>query len=92
MKTKKAIFGLILSISMLIGLNSMQKATQANIGWGISALFSADANTTSANVLTGAAIGGGAVAAAISGAEVGAEIGVWGGLAGIAVGAVVGGL
>jgi len=92
MKTKKAIFGLIFSVSMLIGLNSMQKTTQANIGWGISAAFGADNNTTSSNVIGGAAIGAGGVAAAIAGAEIGAKIGVWGGIAGIAAGAVIGGL
>jgi hypothetical protein len=92
MKTKKAIFGLILSMSVLISMNSMKKTTQANLGWGISALFGADNNTTSTNVTAGT-LGGGAVAALIidSAAE-GAELGALGGPAGIVVGAVVGGL
>ncbi|WP_044401281.1 hypothetical protein [Lacinutrix sp. Hel_I_90] len=92
MKIKKAILGLALSAGMLLGMNSMHQATEANIGWGVSALFDADNNTTSTNVMGGAAMGGAAVASAIAGAEIGAEIGLVGGLAGIAIGAVVGGL
>jgi len=42
---------------MLISMNSMQKSTQARIGWGVSALFDADNNTTSTNVVGGTAAG-----------------------------------
>lgn len=88
MKTKKTIFGLILSVGMLVGMNSIQKATQANIGWGVSALFHADNNTTSTNVVVDL----GAGAAIEAGAVEGAEIGLAGGIVGVAAGAIVGGL
>jgi len=92
MKIKNAILGLALCTGVLVGMNSLQQTTEASLGWAVSAAFEADNNTTSTNVVAGAAAGGTAVVAAIAGAEIGAKIGVWGGLGGIAVGAVVGGL
>lgn len=92
MEIKKAILGLSLTIGMLAGMNKMQKTTEANLGYAVSAYFDADNNTRATNVVGGAAAGATAVAAAIYGAEIGAKIGVWGGLGGMCAGAVVGGL
>lgn len=93
MKAKKAILGLAFSAVMLLGMSSMQKATEANIAWGISALFDADDNTTSSNVVTGAAAGAGVVAGALySGAQAGATVGAVLGPLGVIGGAVAGGL
>ena len=89
---KKAIFGLFLSLFMLIAMNIVQKNSTANLGWAVSAAYGADANTSSQNVVGGAVGGAGVAAAIISGAEVGAEIGVFGGVAGVAAGAIIGGL
>jgi len=92
MKKRKAIFGLVLSVGMLIGMNSMQKTTQANIGWGVSALFSASNDTTSQNV-TGAALAGIGIGASVAAAaETGAWIGAAGGLPGMVIGGLVGAL
>lgn len=82
----------MLSTAFLLSFSSLQQTTQAKIGWGVSAMFDADDNTTSTNVMAGAGIGATGVAAALYGAKTGAEIGVWGGLAGMAAGAVIGGL
>ncbi len=84
MKTKKAILGLSLCLGMMLSMGSIQKHTQANIGWGFSRLCEADDNTTSINMTVGA------VGCAIYGAQVGAEIGVWGGPVGFLVGGAVG--
>ncbi len=86
MKTKKAILGLSLCLGMMLSMGSLQKHTQANVGWGISALCEADNNTTSINMTVGA------VSLAIYGAEVGAEIGALGGPIGLVVGGCVGAL
>ena len=88
MKKNKAIFGLILSLGLLVSMGSLQRTTQANVGWGISAFFGADENTTSTNVVGGTAAG----AAIAAGAVEGAEIGVVGGVIGVAAGAIIGGL
>ncbi|MBS9768353.1 MAG: hypothetical protein KGV44_12570 [Flavobacteriaceae bacterium] len=85
-KTKKAILGLSLCLGMILSMGTLQRNTQANIGWGISAAFGADRNTTSINATVGA------VGLAVYGAKVGAEIGTLGGPVGFVVGGCVGAL
>lgn len=92
MKTKKSIIGLIFSVSMLIGVNSLKNTTHANIGWAVAELCDASPDATAGAIITTGIAGGGAVAAAIAGAEIGAKLGFWGGIGGIAAGAVIGGL
>lgn len=92
MKLKKSMFGLFLSLAFMLSLNNFQKTSEAQIGWGISALFDSSDNATATNV-TGGAAGGATIAVAVwAGTEAGAKIGMVGGLVGVAVGAVVGGL
>lgn len=93
MKAKKTILGLILCLGMMLTMGSLQKHTQTNIGWGISALCNADDNTTSINVTVGA-VGGATVSTMliVSAAQTGAKIGCVGGVLGILGGAAVGAL
>ena len=76
---KKAIFGLFLSLVMLISMNTVQKNSTANLGWAISAAYGGDANT-SENVATGAAVA--------AGAQLGLAIGSFGGF-GFALGGII---
>lgn len=87
---KKAIFGLFLSLFMLIAMNIVQKNSTANLGWAVSAAYGGDANTSSQSVVGGGGVG--VAAAMITGAEFGAEIGLFGGIAGVSVGAIIGAL
>ncbi len=95
MKTKKAILGLSLCLGMMLSMGSLQKHTQANIGWGIAKLCEASNDGTAQTVGT-VGIGGAAIgyyAGAAAGAEAGAKIGaLGGGLIGAGVGLVVGAL
>lgn len=91
MKTRKVIFGLLLCGGTILGMNSLQKHTEANIGWAVAECFDASNDGKVGAIMAGGCGGGAAVASVISGAEIGAKIGVWGGLAGIAAGAIVGG-
>ncbi len=82
---KKAIFGLFLSLFMLIGMNTVQKNSTANLGWAISAAYGGDDNT-SQNVASGA--GAGVSVGVLAGAELGSFIGSFGGF-GFAIGGLV---
>lgn len=92
MKLKKSILGLALSLVFMIGMSNIQKTSEAQIGWGISAYFGADNDTSGQNTAVGAFAGAGVAATIITATKAGAEIGLAGGIVGVAVGAVVGGL
>ncbi len=93
MKTKKAILGLSLCLGMMLSMGSLQKHTQANIGWGVAALCDASDDATAGCIVGGMGVGvTGALGAMALGAETGAKIGMWGGVAGVAAGVVIGGL
>lgn len=84
MKNIKLIFGLALSLGLLLSIGTIEKSTTTNAGWAVTKLCN------SGEVVTGVTETGLSVAAGYEGAEIGAEIGWLGGPGGAVVGACVG--
>ncbi|QTE22378.1 hypothetical protein [Polaribacter cellanae] len=86
MNKMKLIFGLTLSLGLLVSMGTLEKGTVTNAGWAISKLCK---SPEAVEVGAEAAYGG---VGAYAGAEVGAEIGCIGGPAGAIIGGCIGAL
>ncbi len=84
MKKRSAIFGIILSLGMLLSVSFISRNVSTNIGYAVSKYY----GDGPGYVVGGAAAGAGAYI----GAEWGAKLGSWGGILGAAAGGAIGGL